>query len=81
MSQNRTVSWRRSASPPAPAWRLSERVAGLALQFGDRAQHLAAMPKRHAHILEILLGQIADDREVDGILAELLGVLAQAERC
>ncbi|HVI61841.1 MAG TPA: hypothetical protein VM910_04490 [Bradyrhizobium sp.] len=47
----------------------------------DRAQNLAAMPQQNAEILEVLLGQIADDREVDGVVGEPLGVLTQADRC
>src|SRR5262249_3213339 len=39
------------------------------------------MAERNAEVLEVLLGQIADDREVDGVISEALGVLAQADRC
>ena len=34
------------------------------------------MPQQNAEILEIFLCQIADDREVNGVLGELLGVLS-----
>jgi hypothetical protein len=53
----------------------------LALKFCDRAHHPAAMPKQDAQILQILLREITNDREVDGVFTESLGVLAQAERC
>jgi len=39
------------------------------------------MPKHNAEILEVLLRQIADDREVDAVVGEPLGVLTQADRC
>ena len=39
------------------------------------------MPKQNAEVLEVLLSQIADDREVDGVVGEALGVLSQADRC
>ena len=82
-SQNITVSWRRSASIP-PHWfgRLFLPAAARAsIEFRDGAQHLAAMPEQDAEILEILLGQIADNREIDRILGEALGVLSQIDRC
>jgi hypothetical protein len=34
------------------------------------------MPKQDAEVLEVLLREIADDREVNGVLAKALGVLA-----
>ena len=37
------------------------------------------MPQQNAELLEILLCQIADDREVNGVVGEALGVLGQAE--
>ncbi len=37
------------------------------------------MPKQHAEVLEILLCEIADDREVNGVVGEALGVFGQAE--
>ena len=51
------------------------------VKLRDRAQNLAAMPQQNAEIPEILLRQIADDREVDGILGEAFGVFTQADRC
>jgi hypothetical protein len=46
-----------------------------------RAQNLAAMPKQDFEVLEVLLRQIADDREVNGVLGERLDILTQADRC
>ena len=37
------------------------------------------MAQQNAEVLEILLCQIADDREVNGVVGEALGVLGQAE--
>src|SRR5262245_29998043 len=37
------------------------------------------MPQQNTEVLEILLRQIADDREVNGVVREALGVLGQAE--
>ena len=51
------------------------------IKLRDRAQNLAAMPKQNAEILEVLLRQIADDREVNAVVGEPLGVLTQADRC
>ena len=39
------------------------------------------MPKQDAEVLKILLREIADHREIDGVLDEALGVLSQADRC
>ncbi len=51
------------------------------IELRDRAQNPAAMPEQNAEILEVLLRQIADDREVNGVIGEPLGVLTQADRC
>jgi len=52
-----------------------------AIELRDRAQNPAAMPKQNSEILEVLLRQIADDREVNAVVGERLGVLTQADRC
>src|SRR5262245_63752854 len=52
-----------------------------AIKLCDRAQNFAAVPQQNPEVLEVLLRQIADDREVDGIVGEPLGVLSQADRC
>src|SRR5262245_18978217 len=51
------------------------------LKFRDGAQHLAAMPQQNAEILEVLLCQVAEDRKLNGVMNEPLGVLTQADRC
>jgi len=51
------------------------------IELRDRAQNPAAMPKQNAEILEVLFRQIADDREVNAVVGEPLGVLTQADRC
>ena len=38
------------------------------------------MSEEDAEVLEVLLRQIRDDREVNGILGKTLGVLAESER-
>ena len=45
------------------------------LELRDRAQNPAAMPKQNAEILEVLLRQIADDREVNAVVGEPSGVI------
>src|SRR5262245_18838402 len=49
------------------------------IEVRDRSQNFAAMPKQDTEVLEILLRQIADHREVNGVVGEALGVLGQAE--
>src|SRR5262245_2133735 len=49
------------------------------IEVRDRPQNFAAMSEQNAEVLEILLRQIADDREVNGVVGEALGVLGQAE--
>ena len=51
------------------------------IELRDCAQNLAAMPQQNAEVFEVLLCQIADDRKVDGVVGEALGVLSQADRC
>src|SRR4029453_6825806 len=51
------------------------------IKLRDRMQHLAAMPQQDSEILEVLLRQMAEDREVNSVLGEALGVLSQSERC
>ena len=49
------------------------------IELRDRAQNFAAMPQQNAEVFEVLLRQIADDGEVNGVVGEALGVLGQAE--
>ncbi len=54
---------------------------GAVVKLGNRAQHLAAMPKQDAKVLEILVRQIAEDRVINTVLGKDLGILGQTERC
>src|SRR5262249_42332371 len=49
------------------------RSSGIKLR--DRTQHFAAMPKRNAKVLEVLLGQMSDNRELNGVVGERLVAL------
>ena len=57
---------------------IAEWLASIGLS--EYAQRLT-MPKQNAEVFEVLLRQIADDREVNGVVGEPLGVLTQADRC
>jgi hypothetical protein len=59
---------------------LIERRSNLT-ELGDRAQNFAAVPQQNAEVLEVLLRQITEDREVNGVRGETLSVLFQADRC
>src|SRR5262249_45923351 len=61
--------------------RCSSRCGSDPIKLRDCAQNLAAMPQPNAQVLEVLLRQIANDREVNGVVSEALGVLSQADRC
>ena len=49
-------------------------------EFRDRRQYLPPMPKRDPELFEVLIGQVAQDREIDIILGEALGVCSQTDR-
>jgi hypothetical protein len=38
------------------------------------------MAEQDAQFLEILIGQIAKNREIDAVLSKAMGILGQAER-
>ena len=76
----------------APAWPVAPRVATCGrsdrcrrprcrriIHFGDGAQQLAAIAKDDTKIFQILIGQVAKDREIDAVLGKALGVLGHAE--
>jgi hypothetical protein len=50
------------------------------LKFCDRAQHPAAVPKQDPEVLKVLLRQLTDNRGVNAILGEALGVLSETIR-
>ena len=81
-SENITVTWRRSAvswvfgsvAVVGPAW--CRRRAG---KLADGREHLPAMPEQDADVLEVLIGQMAEYRDIDLVLGKALGVLGHAE--
>jgi hypothetical protein len=51
-----------------------------AIKLGDRAQNLAAMTERSdTEVFQVLVRQIAEDREVDIVVSKALGVLGHSE--
>ena len=48
-------------------------------QFVDRTHQLLAMAQQHAHALEVLVREFGQYLQIDGIVLENLGVLAQAQ--
>src|SRR5262245_1347384 len=52
---------------------------GWRLQFGDRPQHLAAMPEQHTELFEIILGQISDNGKIDRILGKAASILSEVK--
>ena len=79
------MTWRRSAvssGSGAAGARSGDRGCALldGFKIGDRAQQLAAMAeRRNADLFEVLIGQVAEDREIDIVLGKALGVLGHAE--
>ena len=56
-------------------------LSGGGANLSNRAQHFAAMPDPNTNVLEILLGQIAQDAYgVDPVIGKALGVLGHGER-
>jgi hypothetical protein len=51
------------------------------IEFRDRAQNFAAMTQQDSEVLEVLLRQITEHRDVNAVLGEALGVFTQADRC
>ena len=86
MSQNITVSWRRSASRPAPAdepgCRLPPDVGGRAPasgQPGDRPHQPLAVAEADPELGKVGLGEVGEHVEIDAVLGEQLGVSAEAD--
>src|SRR5262249_27992000 len=65
---------------PSQFDRKLRRVAACPLQFGDRTQHLPAVPQQHTELLEIALSQIGKNGQIDRILGEALRVLSETKR-
>jgi hypothetical protein len=45
----------------------------------DRCSHLAPMPKRDAKLFEVLIGQMAEDGNINIVFGKTLNVLGHAE--
>ena len=45
----------------------------------DGLQHLQAMPERDTQVLEMLVGQVGENGDVNVVLGKALGVLGHAE--
>ena len=45
----------------------------------DGRQYFSSMPEWDADVLEVLIGQIAEDRDIDHVLGKALSVLGQTE--
>ena len=51
----------------------------MAYKLLDSGQHFASMPKQNADLLEVLLRQVTEDRDINSILVKALGVLRKAK--
>ena len=56
--------------------RRGRRSAG---KLRDGVQHLQAMPERDTQVLEMLVGQVGENGDVNVVLGKALGVLGHAE--
>ena len=80
-SENITVTWRRSAV----SWGFGSvdlgcnEVSSGTCKLGDCRQHLPPMPEQDADVLKILIGQMAENRDIDSVLGKTLRVLGHAE--
>ena len=58
-------------------------VAGAAerdrVEFVDRTQHLSAVAEDDTEVFEVLIGQVAKDREINAVVREALSVLGHPE--
>ena len=45
----------------------------------DRAQHFAPIAEKNAQLLQVLIGQIGQDREINAVFGKALRVLGHAE--
>ena len=48
-------------------------------KFRNCRQHLSSVPEQNAAVFEVLIGQMAEYRDIDPILGKALGVLGHAE--
>ena len=80
-SENITVTWRRSAESLGAFGVESQRRRRVAApaSSADCAQNLTAITKDNADLFEVLIGQVAKDREINAIFSKTIRVLGQAE--
>ena len=50
-----------------------------AAKLADGREHFAPMPDRHANVVEVLIGQMAQHRDINIVLGKPLDVLGHAE--
>jgi hypothetical protein len=58
-------------------WRRRKRL--FEPKLGDGTEHLLAVTEKHAETFEVGLGQVEDDVAVDGVVAEHLFIVLEAE--
>ena len=80
-SENITVTWRRSAVSWAfgSVRRLARLLTEPRCQARRSPQHFPPMPEKDADLLEVLISQIAKDRDINAIFGKALRVLGHAE--
>ena len=59
-----------------PAFR---RCRGRIAKFGNRAQHFAPIAENYADLLQVLIGQVGKDGEVNAVFSKPLGILGHPE--
>ena len=57
----------------------SRRCWSRAGHLGDGSQHLSAVPEQNADVLQVLIGQMSEYREINSVLSKTLSVLGHAE--
>jgi hypothetical protein len=54
-------------------------LTALSGEFSDGRQYFPAVPEQDADVLEVLIGKMGKDRDVDAVLRKCAGGLGQAE--
>jgi hypothetical protein len=70
-----TVS-RTVRNAPQTAGRFKRR-RDCACELGNGCQHLSPVPEQDAYFLQVLIGQIAEHREINSVLGKALRVLPE----
>ena len=61
-------------------WRSRNGGRGCAFELGNRTQELSAMPERcHANLFEVLIGQVAQNSEINMVFSKALNMLGHTE--